>query len=134
MKEQLAMVRKASKVDTYTTEISLWIYPLGGKAAKRVQTLPLHRIWKGSELAKDVLEFAKAELKKAHNNVILAQQSTPIPLNFADVQFGLSANKTVHHFEPTETHLVGTVDAMFESLKLDSKLSASDVKERQMPL
>ncbi|EDR06691.1 uncharacterized protein LACBIDRAFT_328607 [Laccaria bicolor S238N-H82] len=146
MKEQLAMVCKASKVDTYTTEISLWIYLLGRKAAKQAQTLPLHWIWKGSELAKDVLEFAKAELKKAHNNVISAQQSTPIPLNlqsrlffvmnlyslnsvYHSVQFGLLANKTVHHFEPTETHLVGMVHAMFKSLKLDSKLSASDVKE-----
>ncbi|EDR04944.1 uncharacterized protein LACBIDRAFT_330154 [Laccaria bicolor S238N-H82] len=84
MKDCMATLRKALKTKAFTTEISLFIYPSAGKAARKAQTLPVHKKWMGTDLTKEMFDFAKAELNKGYYSVAAAQQSKPITLNFEE--------------------------------------------------
>lgn len=54
--------------------------------------------------------------------------------NFSAV-FGINqSTKVVYNFKPTESHVVGSVEAMFNALKADSKISESDIKEQRLSL
>lgn len=42
--------------------------------------------------------------------------------------------KSVYNFKPTEKHVLGSVEAMFNGLKADCKISEADIKERRLTL
>jgi len=170
MKDRMATLRKASKTEAFTTEISLFIYPSAGKAARKVgiiisfqkfqlmqvsntqaQTLPVHKKWMGTDLAKEMFDFAKAELKKGYYSVAAAQQSKPITLNFEEygnmfilqiyswrfigsVQFGIAHGKDVHNFVPSEKDLLGSIENLFERLKQKGKITPNGIKDHKLTL
>ncbi|KIJ98777.1 hypothetical protein K443DRAFT_103331 [Laccaria amethystina LaAM-08-1] len=133
MKDHMATLRKALKTEAFTTEITLFIYPSAGKAARKAQTLPVHKKWMGTDLAKEMFDFAKVELKKGYYSVAAAQQSKPITLNFEDVQFGIAHGKDVHNFVPSEKDLLGTIENLFECLKQEGKITPNDIKDHKNP-
>jgi hypothetical protein len=51
------------------------------------------------------------------------------------VLFGINqSSKSVYNFKPTEKQFLGSLDAMFNGLKGDSKISEADVKDRRLSL
>ena len=53
---------------------------------------------------------------------------------FPSVLFGIMNAKMLYQFKPTETHVGGNVEAMFNTLKADSRISETDIKERRLSL
>jgi len=44
--------------------------------------------------------------------------------------FGINQSaKSAYNFKPTEKHILGSIEVMFDGLKADSKISEVDIKE-----
>ena len=101
VKERISALKKQTKSDTLTADMSLYIYPANGAAAKKVchripdlyarvqyflqaQLLPLLRKFFVTDPAKDILEYAKRELKVAYRECPAAHNANTNPLNFEE--------------------------------------------------
>lgn len=55
-------------------------------------------------------------------------------MSFSSVLFGITNAKMLYQFKLTESHVGGNVEAMFNTLKADSKISEADIKVRRLSL
>lgn len=133
-KEKLNALRKQNKVDTVTIDMSLYIFPANGGAAKKAQLVPLLKKFNGSDPAVDVFQHAKTELKKAILAAPVSHQFNNSRLNFEEPTFGVAIATKVHQIDLNENRIVDSVEAMFDSLKNSANLSDSDIKSRNIPL
>ncbi|KAF8232479.1 hypothetical protein L208DRAFT_999677, partial [Tricholoma matsutake] len=135
VKNKLAMLKKQAKADMVTAEATLYYYPKNGAVAKKAQLLPVLKKYFGSDLAKQVLDTAQDDLKKAWLESPASNISGINTMNFDDAIFGINQSaKAVYHFERMEDCVLGSAEAMFNALKADSKLSESDIKDHQLSL
>ncbi|KAF5377218.1 hypothetical protein D9615_006391 [Tricholomella constricta] len=152
LKAKLAALHKQTKSDVITAEASLFYYPKNGTAAKKVfdifvdrlshitdcrhikaQLLPDYKKYFGTDPAKTLLDGVRGTLEKAWL-MTPAASVNGVKLNFQDAEFGIVSAKSIINFKPTEEHLVGTVEAMFNNLRSESKVSDIDYKARKLTL
>ncbi|KAF5387177.1 hypothetical protein D9615_002155 [Tricholomella constricta] len=112
-KERLLALKKQSKADTVTIEMSLFIFPANGTKAKK---------------------YAKVELKKALLASPPSQHLNTSMLNFEEPTFGVALATKVHNINPDDDQFRGTVERMFNQLRNDAKLSDTDIKSKNIPL
>ncbi|KAF8055541.1 hypothetical protein FPV67DRAFT_1458558 [Lyophyllum atratum] len=133
-KERLLALKKQSKSDMVTIEMSLFIFPANGTKAKKTQLLPLLKRFYGSDPTPDVFQYAKVELKKALLAAPDSQAVNKNMLNFEEPTFGIALAAKVHNINPNDDQFQGTVDRMFSQLRNDAKLSDADIKSKNIPL
>ncbi|KAF5386056.1 hypothetical protein D9615_002422 [Tricholomella constricta] len=133
-KERLLALKKQSKADTVTIEMSLFIFPANGTKAKKTQLLPILKRFYGSDPTPSVFQYAKVELKKALLASPPSQHLNTSMLNFEEPTFGVALATKVHNINPDDDQFRGTVERMFNQLRNDAKLSDTDIKSKNIPL
>ncbi|KAF8236377.1 hypothetical protein L208DRAFT_1252486, partial [Tricholoma matsutake] len=135
LKAKISNLKKQVKGDTITMEATLFYFPKSVAAAKKAQLLPVPKKFFRTELAKSLLDYVQSELQKVWVESPASNINGMNTLNFEDAMFGINQSaKLIYHFKPTEKHILGSIEAMFNGLKADSKISEADIKEQQLGL
>ncbi|KAG6876416.1 hypothetical protein C0992_013039 [Termitomyces sp. T32_za158] len=133
LKSKITSLQKQAKADVVTVEATLFYYPKNGTAAKKAQLLPNYKKYFGTDPAKSLLDGTRSILEKSWLATPAANVSG-LKLNFEDAEFGILSFKSVINFKPSEEYLAGTIDAMYNGLRSESKISDVDFKVRKLSL